>query len=73
MDRKLDGVFFRIERNGKIENVCFSDMTTKEKDEVVWERNKDAEYWKRMAYIMADCLKKIGDELDIVCEQCGSL
>lgn len=27
MDRKLDGVYFRIKRNDKWENVCFSDLT----------------------------------------------
>lgn len=28
--RDLDGVYFRVERNGKYQNVCFTDLTTDE-------------------------------------------
>ena len=35
MDRKLDGVFFRIKRNGVFENVCFSDLTDEEMDSML--------------------------------------
>lgn len=66
MDRNLDGVYFRVFRNGKWENVCFSDMTTEERDEVI--KDRPAEWWKNMAYILADCLKKIGDQFDIYSE-----
>ena len=31
MDRNLDGTYFRIKRNDKCENVCFSDMTRDER------------------------------------------
>lgn len=65
MNRNLDGVYFRIKRDDKFENVCFSDMTDEERDEI-WEKNQDAQYWKRMAYIMADALKNIGDYFDLV-------
>ena len=66
MNRNLDGVYFRVKRNGKWENVCFSDMTTEERDEVIKER--PAEWWKSLAYILADCLKRIGDQFDIYSE-----
>jgi hypothetical protein len=35
MNRNLDDIYFRIERNGKYENVCFSDMTESEQREVL--------------------------------------
>lgn len=63
MNRKLDGVYFRVKRNGEWGNVCFSDMTTEERDEFIGDRS--VEWWRSMAYIMADCLREIGDKFDI--------
>lgn len=63
MDRNLDGVYFRVKRDGKYRNVCFSDMTTEERDELL--KDRPVEWWKMLAYILADCLKEIGDEFDI--------
>lgn len=63
MDRNLDGVYFRVKRDGKWCNVCFSDMTPEERDVVIGDRS--AEWWKSLAYILADRLKEIGDLLDI--------
>lgn len=64
MNRNLDGIYFRVKRNDKYENVCFSDLTETEREEVCKER--PAEWFKSVAYHLADCLKKIGNELDIV-------
>ena len=64
MDRNLDGVFFRVKRNGKWKNICFSDMSTEERLEVL--KDKDIEFVKRLCLIMADELKQIGDEFDII-------
>ena len=33
--RDLDGAYFRVERDGKWQNVCFSDMTRDERDQVM--------------------------------------
>lgn len=63
MDRKLDGVYFRVKRDGKWCNVCFSDMTKEERDEVIGDRS--VEWWRSLAYIMADTLRSVGDQLDI--------
>lgn len=62
--RKLDGVFFRVERDGEWRNVCYSDMTQAERDEVIGDR--PARWWKSLAEEMAECLRAVGDELDIV-------
>lgn len=64
MDRNLDGAFFRVKRDGKWKNVCFSDMSTEERLEVL--KDKDIEFVKRLCLIMADELKQIGDEFDII-------
>ena len=64
MDRNLDGAFFRVKRNGKWKNICFSDMSTEERLEVL--KDKDIEFVKRLCLIMADELKQIGDEFDII-------
>lgn len=66
MDRKLDGVFFRIKRDGKFENVCFTDLTDEEREEVCCDRSRD--WFKGLAYHLADCLQEIGEELDLVRE-----
>lgn len=64
MDRNLDGAFFRVKRDGKWKNVCFSDMSTEERLEVL--KDKDIEFVKRLCLIMADELKQIGDKFDII-------
>jgi hypothetical protein len=64
MDRKLDGMFFRIQRDGKWENVCLSDMTTEERLEVLM--NKDPQYLKKVIDHLCITLKQIGEEFELV-------
>jgi hypothetical protein len=66
MKRNLDGVYFRVERNGKFESVCFSDLTNEEKDKVC--EGRSAEWFKNLAFHLAERLKDIGESLDIACE-----
>lgn len=63
---KMDGVFFRVERDGEWRNICYSDMTPEERQTVkdlkakqlgLYERMM---FWQRMADIMADCLYETG-------------
>lgn len=66
MNRNLDGVYFRIKREDKWENICFSDLTEEEMDWVMDGRTTD---WLRsMCKILGKTIKNIGDELDIVME-----
>lgn len=60
--RNLDGVYFRVERDGKWDNICFSDMTKEERNKVM--ENRDNEWLKSMCHTIAD----IGEQIDIVCE-----
>lgn len=64
--RSLDGVYFRVERNGKWCNVCFSDLTESERCDVM--TNRSDEWLKSMCNILADCLRDIGNEFDIIAE-----
>ena len=63
MNRELDGVYFRIKRNDKWDNICFSDLTEKEMNEVL--KDKDAEWLKRLCIILGKTLREIGDYFNI--------
>lgn len=63
IQRNLDGVYFRMKRGDKYMNVCFSDMTEDEQDEVLKGRNE--EYLRSFVKILAKTIRKIGDDLDI--------
>lgn len=66
MQRNLDGVFFRVRRGDKWTNICFSDMTEEEQDDIL--KDKHEEYLRNFVKILAKTIRKIGDELDIVGE-----
>ena len=67
MDRNLDGIYFRVQRDGKWGNVCFSDLTQEEMERVM--ENRDIDWLKSMCIQLGKTIRRIGDELDIVCEQ----
>ena len=67
MDRRLDGIYFRVQRDDKWGNVCFSDLTQKEMERVM--ENRDVDWLKSMCIQLGKTIRRIGDELDIVCEQ----
>lgn len=62
--RNLSGMYFRVERNGKWENVCFEDLEHDEMYEIM--NSKDKEYVMALAEELAKTLNSIGEELDIV-------
>lgn len=64
MDRNLDGVYFRIKRDGIYDNVCFSDLTDSEMVEVM--KEKDINWIKSLCMILGKKIKEIGNEFDIV-------
>jgi len=70
MNRNLDGVYFRVERNGKWCNVCFSDLCEAEMTLVLdrwWHGDKD-EYIKalrRMCIMLGKRIREIGDTYNI--------
>lgn len=64
MNRNLDGIYFRINRDGRWQNICYSDLTKEERDKVCEGRGR--EWLRSVADILADRLKEIGDQFDIV-------
>lgn len=63
MNRNLDGVYLRIQRDGKHQSICFSDLTEDEREELP---RKSLEWWRGLAYHLADSLKEVGEQFDIV-------
>ena len=72
--RNLDGVYFRVERDGRWQNVCYSDMTADERDEIARKRaehdtpEQQAQWWRSMADILADALYDMGEQFGIAGE-----
>lgn len=62
--RNLDGVYFRIERDGKWDSICFTDLTDDEMDEVLKGRGK--EWILGLVKILAKTIQNIGYQLDLV-------
>lgn len=65
MRRDLDGVYFRVKRDGVWGNACFSDMTAEEIEEMIGDR--PAQWWKSLACHLGERLRQVGDKFDIVC------
>lgn len=66
MNRNLDGIYFRVMRDGKPCNICLSDMTKAEIDKVL--ENKRPEFLLGCIIRLAEVIKEIGDQFDIVRE-----
>lgn len=61
--RNLDGVYFRMRRDDKWYDLCFSDLTEEEREKVMENRSK--EWVKALANILANAIRNIGDQLDL--------
>ena len=61
--RDLDGVYYRVMRGGKPHDLCFSDLTSAERDTFL--ARLDEAGLKRMCSILADRLRAFGDQFDI--------
>ncbi len=62
--RNLDGVYYRVVRDGNHVSRCFSDLSESEQD-VIMEKY-DAEQLKRLCRYLSMSLRQIGDALDLV-------
>ena len=60
--RNLDGYYFRVERNGKWENVCFSDLRA---DEMIAMLSDRSENW-----LISLCMG-LGEQLHLMGDQLG--
>lgn len=66
MNRNLDGVYFRVQRNDGFESVCFSDLTGEEQDKIM--EGKNEQWLKSMCKILGGVIRRIGDQLDLIGE-----
>lgn len=65
MDRRLDGMYFRVKRDEKWCNLCVSDMTDAELEEVVFKR-ADTRFLQGIIINLVHVIKEIGEQFDIV-------
>lgn len=74
IQRNLDGIYFRVKRNGKYESICYSDMAAEERDEIAEKLDENrtpeeqAAWWRSMANILAERLYDMGEQLGVMCE-----
>ena len=66
--RNLDGVYYRVVRDGNHVSRCFSDLSESEQD-VIMEKY-DAEQLRRLCRCLCISLRQIGDALDLVGDEC---
>ena len=64
MNRHLDGVYFRVERDGKWQSLCFSDLTKEEMEKVL--ENRTNEWLASLCVHLGETIKEIGDMFDII-------
>ena len=64
MNRDLDGVYFRVKRDGSWQSICFSDLTDEEMDKVL--EGHSVQWLKSTCKILGHTIRCIGDELEIV-------
>ena len=62
--RGLDGYYFRVKRNEKWDNVCFSDLTGEERKSVL--EGKSIEWLQTLCLGLGEIIHLIGEELNIV-------
>lgn len=61
--RNLDGCYFRVQRDGKWESICFSDLTEEERNVVLDGRSE--EWLKSLCCHLADSIKAFGNWFDV--------
>lgn len=69
LNRNLDGIYFRVQRDGKWQNICFTDLTDAEIQNLFHGEGapqRSAEWWESMAMALRDVIRSIGDTFGIV-------
>ena len=68
MKRDLDGIYFRVQdEDGKWDDVCFSDLTEEQMDEMMEGRSE--KWLKTLCRHLANVIKALGDDFNIVSER----
>ena len=66
MNRNLDGIYYRVKRGEKWENVCLSDLTDEERRPFLEKLNKEGLI--SCVDHLCDCLKEVSEYCDVVKE-----
>ena len=61
--RNLDGVYFRVLRDGKWDNICFSDLTQEEMETVM--EGRDEDWLKSLCIRLVSTIRNIGDTFNL--------
>lgn len=62
--RDLDGMYFRVERNGEWRNVCLTDLTDDEYEMIVG--NRSDSWYKSALDHLRNVVREVGDATGIV-------
>lgn len=65
--RELCGIYFRVERDGKFEDVCFTDMTELEQKRAIYDFSPES--LRNMCMVLAGVVRNLGDMFDISAEK----
>lgn len=67
--RNLCGIYYRVKRNDKWDNICISDMTDDEINNIFSSIDKNEssqDYYKNLSKSLINVIKNIGDNLDLI-------
>ena len=66
MERELTGIYFRVKRDDKYENIDFTDLTFEEQNDILDDENKDMVFYNRMFNLLQEELGNLIDTLDLL-------
>lgn len=66
MERELTGIYFRVKRDDKYENIDFTDLTFEEQNDILNDENKDMKFYERMFNLLQYELGNLIDTLDLL-------
>ena len=61
--RDMDGIYFRVKRDGKWTNRCWTDLTDWEREE--FGKDRPASWWQSVAEHLTKQLRYVSDYLDL--------
>ena len=66
MNRELTGIYYRVKRGDKYENIDFTDLTFEEQQEILNDKNHDMKFYERMFNLLQEELGNLIDTLDLL-------
>lgn len=66
MNRELTGIYYRVKRGDKYENIDFTDLTFEEQQEILDDKNKDMKFYERMFNLLQEELGNLINSLDLL-------